>query len=315
MARPPKADLPLRAGVSPSCVALPAGPWVSVLEFLVQRLPALSEAQWRDRFARGLVLDAQGKALSEAAAYARGTKVYYYREVDHEPTLPFAPQVVFEDEHLLVADKPHFMPVLPTGRYVQQSLLVQMKRLSGCASLSPIHRIDRETAGLVVFAKQPQERDAYQRLVREQALDKLYLGVSAWAGERVPAVYRSQLAEDPERFFVMREASGPPNSETRLRLLRVQDGRALLALKPVSGRKHQLRVHLLALGLPLLGDRFYPEVREGPDAPADFADPLQLLAKRLRFRDPITGRWRRFESPSALALAPAHAHGALAQAR
>ncbi|MBU3647190.1 MAG: pseudouridine synthase, partial [Limnohabitans sp.] len=161
-------QLPTLKGVSASSVALPAGPWPTVFEFLCDRFPAIKPQEWLARFEEGLVLDANGAVLSHTQPYTPHTVLHYYRRVPNEPELPFQAQVLFQDAHLVVADKPHFMPVTPAGRYVRSSLLVQLKEQLGIDTLSPLHRIDRETAGLVVFSVVTHERDAYQALFRER---------------------------------------------------------------------------------------------------------------------------------------------------
>jgi tRNA pseudouridine32 synthase/23S rRNA pseudouridine746 synthase len=202
-----------------------------------------------------------------------------------------------------VADKPHFMPVTPSGKYVQQSLLVRLKRQTGCADLSPIHRIDRETAGVVLLSKRPQDRSAYQALFRDRLVHKTYEAVAARPTVPLPRVHSSRLEEDTQ-FFRMREVAGEPNSETHLRLLRETVDRALYGLAPVTGKRHQLRVHMLSLGTPIEGDQFYPEVLRGPDDAEDFGSPLQLLARSIAFTDPITGQSRRFTSGRHLRIQP-----------
>ena len=305
MSRPPRnPQIPMRQGVSPSMVALPAGPWPTVLDFLAERLPAVTRDDWQARLQAGEVLHEDGTPVPLDAPFHRGQRLYYYRHLAHEPELPEHETVLFEDAHLLVVDKPHFMPVTPTGRYVQQSLLVRCKRASGCEALSPVHRIDRETAGLVLLAKRAQDRNAYQALFRERQVDKVYEAVAAHRPAlTLPRVHRSRMEED-ERFFRMREVAGEPNSETGIALLHAEDGRALYRLAPVTGKRHQLRVHLCALGVPILGDQFYPEVLRGPEEAEDFRAPLQLLAREIAFTDPVTGQARHFVSQRRLALAP-----------
>jgi tRNA pseudouridine32 synthase/23S rRNA pseudouridine746 synthase len=204
--------------------------------------------------------------------------------------------ILFEDDHLLVADKPHFMPVTPSGPYVQQCLLVQLKRLTGHADLVPLHRIDRETAGLVLLGKRLHERDSYHALFREHRIDKTYHAVAAHAPHlSLPRVHISRLVPG-EPFFRTQEVPGTANSETRIALLDTDGLRALYTLEPISGKRHQLRVHMNALGIPIEGDLFYPIVVRGPDAPEDFSQPLQLLAQSVRFTDPITGQNREWAS-------------------
>ena len=294
--------IPTRNGVGPSCVSLPAGPWSTVLDFLVDRMPDISREEWAERLAHQLVLNEAAEPVAATQPYTPHTKLYYYRHIANEPVLPDKASIVFEDDHLLVADKPHFMPVTPAGRYVQQSLLVQLKHLTGNDDLVPLHRIDRETAGLVMFGKRPQDRDAYHALFRDKEMHKVYHAVAAFRPElALPRVHSSRLVPG-EPFFRTQEVPGEANSETRIRLLRVDGSRALYQLEPVSGKRHQLRVHMMALGLPLEGDLFYPAVLRGPDEDEDFSHPLQLLAHSVTFTDPVTGQAREFHSALQLRL-------------
>jgi len=303
MSRPPRQPhIPTRHGVSASCVALPtvkpgASPWASVLDFLDHRLPLVGRAVWSLRLANGDVLDENAQALAPDAPYRGGSRLYYYRALDNEVEVPFQATVLYQDAHLVVADKPHFLPVTPGGRYVQQSLLVRLKHSLGLDSLSPIHRIDRETAGLVLFAVRAQDRAAYQALFRERSVHKVYEAMAPFdASVSLPQVRRSRIAEEDGAFFRMTEVTGEPNSETRIELLEQRGAWAHYRLEPVSGKRHQLRVHMNALGLPLVGDQFYPRVLRGPDEAEDFANPLRLLAQAIAFTDPVTGEARRFES-------------------
>ena len=295
--------IPTRNGVGASRVTLPVGPWPTVLDFLLERMPDISRDEWLHRFANDLVLNVDAQPVQATQAYTPHTKLYYYRHIANEPVLPQKASIVFEDDHLIVADKPHFMPVTPAGRYVQQSLLVQLKHLTGNDDLVPLHRIDRETAGLVMFGKRLSDRDAYHALFRDKAIHKVYEAVAAYnPALELPRVHTSRLQPD-ELFFRTQEVEGEPNSETRIRLLKTEGTRALYQLEPVSGKRHQLRVHMMALGLPLEGDQFYPTVLRGPDAEEDFSRPLQLLAKSVIFTDPITGEARAFHSALRLSIA------------
>lgn len=303
MARPPKSPhIPTRDGVSPSCVALPQLPalerrWPTLLDFLSERLPAVNREAWQRRLADGQVLDERGQPVRASDACRGGERLYYWRALDEEPEIPFKATVLFRDTHLLVVDKPHFLPVIPTGRFVRQSLLVRLKQATGIETLSPIHRIDRETAGLVVFSLRPQDRGAYQALFRERAVDKVYEAIAPFdAVVALPRIHCSRMAEDPAAFYRMTETDGEPNSETAIALMERRGAWARYRLEPVTGKRHQLRVHMAALGLPLAGDQFYPRVRRGPGEAEDFADPLRLLARGIAFTDPVTGERRRFES-------------------
>lgn len=288
-------------GVSASCVALPAGPWPLLVDFLAQRLPVVSQAQWQQRMAQGRVLDEHGQPLPPDAPFQPQTRVYYYRELSAEPVIPFEAAVLYQDEHLLVADKPHFLPVTPTGRFVQQTLLVRLKRQLGIETLSPIHRIDRETAGLVLFSIRPQDRGAYQAMFRDKVVEKSYEALAPLRPDLpLPPVHRSRIEPD-EQFFRQREVPGEPNSETHIALLQAQGTLGLYRLSPVTGKTHQLRVHMQALGRPIAGDLFYPEVVHGPGhSDEDYSRPLQLLARSITFTDPVTGQPRRFESARQL---------------
>ncbi len=304
MAHVPKNPaIAMRDGVSPSCVALPrmkAPPWPTLLDYLAERLPAVSREQWAQRMAAGEVVGEDGQPLDAARPYENGARVYYWRSLNAEAEIPYRESIVFRDDYLVVADKPHFLPVTPGGRYVQQTLLVRLKKALDLPNLSPLHRIDRETAGLVVFSVRPQDRDAYQRLFRERRIDKTYEAIAPASELDWPLTRHSHILEQEDAFYKMREAQPheglADNSETTIEVLERRGAWARYRLSPVTGKRHQLRVHMNALGLPLLGDQFYPTVRRSPGEPEDYAEPLRLLARAMAFDDPVTGEQRRFES-------------------
>ncbi|NDP64292.1 pseudouridine synthase [Polaromonas sp.] len=292
--------LPTRHGVSPSCVGLPAGSWPTFTDFLVERFPAVTRATWLERMAAGLVADEFGGPVTALRTYRGHMRLYYYRALPFEVRIPFEAAVLFQDEHLVVADKPHFLPVTPSGHYLQETLLVRLKNQLGIDSLIPIHRIDRETAGLVLFSVRPDERDAYQALFRRHEVVKHYEAVAPWRADlQFPLQRKTRIVEDTP-FFRQREMPGETNSETWVEVLERRGEQALYALSPVTGKKHQLRIHMNALGLPICNDRMYPPVDVTPDD--DYALPLQLLAKSIAFTDPLTGEPRRFESRLGLFL-------------
>jgi tRNA pseudouridine32 synthase/23S rRNA pseudouridine746 synthase len=293
-------NLPQLDGVGPSRVAVPRGHWPTALAFLTARFPAIAAQEWMERFARGLVLDAQGQALHAQDPCPHGQRLYYYRSLPAEATLHEFEHILFEDDHLLVADKPHFMPVTPVGRYLHNSLLVRLKQQTQCADLTPIHRIDRETAGLVAFCKRAQDRDAYHALFRQRQVHKRYEAVAPCRDDLVfPLVQRCRLVPDA-LFFRSQVVAGEPNSETQIELLQQHNSLGLYALQPLNGRRHQLRLHMLSLGIPILGDQFYPEVLRAPEDADDVNQPLQLLAKELAFKDPVTGHQRHWTSQRRL---------------
>ncbi|MFY9127839.1 MAG: pseudouridine synthase [Limnohabitans sp.] len=315
----------LRNGVSPSKVGVPANTPLSAIDFLSQRFPAIQTGVWLERFAAGLVLNAKAERMAPADSLVGESHLLYFRHVTNETTLPFKANIIFQDPYLVVADKPHFMPVTPGGQYVQQSLLVQLKQQLNLPELSPIHRIDRETAGLVMFSVRAQDRDAYQALFRQRQVEKTYeaiAGVPESSPLRIefPLTHKSMMVEDAQ-FFRMRELADdemqngePFNSETWMDCVERLDGLdsamqtitpstpalARYVLKPITGQRHQLRVHMNALGLPLVGDQFYPVVKRAADELDDFSSPLQLLAKTIAFKDPLTGVTRRLESRRVL---------------
>ncbi|MGV8923874.1 MAG: pseudouridine synthase, partial [Thermomonas sp.] len=255
---------------------------------------------WLDRFARGLVQDAGGCALGVDAAYRVGLEVRYFREVPDEPRIPFEAHIVFADADLVVADKPHFLPVMPAGRFVAETLLARLRKQLDNPALVPLHRIDRETAGLVLFSARAETRAMYQSLFPQRTIEKTYEAIAPpLPSLSMPHVHRSHL-QAGEPFFRMCEADGTSNSHTRIEVIERRANAWRYALQPVTGRKHQLRVHMAALGAPIINDSLYPALC--PREPDDFSRPLQLLAKSLRFIDPIDGRPRAFESGQALSI-------------
>lgn len=280
-----------------SRLQLPQGTWATVFDALVARFPAVGADAWRNRIARRRVLDADGVPIDAATPYRAGAEVHYWREVVDEPRIDAEESVVHADEHLVVADKPHGLPVTPSGPFVAETLLARLARRLGNPHLVPLHRIDRDTAGLVLFSANPASRARYHALFRERRIDKRYAALAPpLPALAFPHVRRSRL-ERGEPFFRTREADGTPNAETRIEVVARGPAYWRYALQPVTGRHHQLRVHLAALGAPIAGDRLYA-ARTGIDSVP--ATPLQLIAKSLAFEDPIDGRPRRFESSHAL---------------
>ena len=284
---------------APSTVHLPQGQWDTVLDCLCACFARIPRAQWQDRMRRGRVLDADGIPIGADAPYRPGLKVQYFREVADEVVVPGEAVVLHVDAHLVLVDKPHFLPVMPAGPYVQQTLVERLIRQLGNPALVPLHRLDRETAGLVLFSAQPATRDAYLRLFRERRIVKRYEALAPPLPQHAfPRVHRSRL-QTGEPFFRMREVAGEPNSETRMDVLERGPRLWRYALEPHTGRKHQLRVHMAALGAPIHNDRCYPDWQ--PRDADDFTRPLQLLARELAFVDPLSGQARVFRSGLSLA--------------
>jgi tRNA pseudouridine32 synthase/23S rRNA pseudouridine746 synthase len=268
------------------------------VDFLCERFPAIDREAWIERMERGAVT-ADGVEVHRLAPYRPGAVVTYRREVPDEPRIPFEETILHVDDDLVVVDKPHFLPVMPAGRFVEETLSVRLVRRLDNPDLVALHRLDRATAGLVVFSARPSSRDAYTRLFRDRAIAKIYEAVAPPLPERAfPFVHESRL-ERGEPFFRMREVPGKPNARTKVDVIERGDRHWLYRLEPITGRKHQLRVHMSTLGAPILGDPVYPALRD--EAPS-FAEPLRLLARELRFVDPLSGTERVFRSERQLGL-------------
>lgn len=285
---------PLRDGVAASTLHLPAGEWRTVFDCLVAHFDGIGEAAWTDRFRRDCVLDSRGRPLSMDTAYREGLRVHYYREVPAEQRIPFEAAIAHQDDHLLVVDKPHFLPVTPVGGYVRETLLTRLKQLLANPDLVPLHRIDRGTAGLVMFSTNRASRAAYQALFREHRIHKEYEANAMALPDVAFPLTRCTRIERGEPFKISREVPGLANAHTRIEVRSAVGQWWRYALFPVTGKKHQLRVHMAALGAPIRNDDLYPVILDRD--PYDFARPLQLLARALSFVDPMSGALRTFES-------------------
>lgn len=286
--------LPTRDGVGPSVITLPVGDWLLVIDFLVQRFDAIAREEWLARMQNDLVMDENGLSVYPDRPYQAHLKIFYYRSIENEQPIPFEESILFQDKHLIIADKPHFLPVMPAGIYLQETLLVRLKRKTGIDTLVPMHRIDRETAGLVVFVIKPETRGAYQSLFLSKQVEKCYQAIAPYRSDlSFPMTFKNRLQESGN-FMQMEAVGGEVNSETFIEVLERRDNLARYRLTPVTGKKHQLRAHMAALGIPILNDLIYPEHRAADQD--NFEKPLQLLAQRIAFVDPITGEQREFES-------------------
>ncbi len=292
-------------GVSASRVYLPADrTYPNLLTFFVEQFPHIQVSEWSDRFKSSLILDAEGHAYQENDPYLPDTHLIYFRRLAREPEIPFEEQILYQDEHILVADKPHFLPVTPSGLYLHQTLLNRLKKKTGIQSLSPIHRIDRDTAGLVIFSVVPHERARYQNLFRDRLVKKIYEAIAPYSeglAKKLPMIYQSRL-EESAHFLQMTEVEGEPNSDTLIELEQVKECWAKYRLTPGSGKKHQLRCHLNSLGIPIQNDQIYPVLTPYQEYDLDITKPLQLLAKEIAFTDPITKELREFRSQQELVL-------------
>lgn len=272
---------------------------LTVLDFLIGRFPGVSGDTWTKRVAEGKVLDEDGHAITVNTGYLRGKKIYYRREVEQERVIPFAETIVFENSALLVACKPHFLPVNPTGPFVAECLMNRLRKKTGNEQLVPINRIDRETAGLVLFSADPKTRDSYYRLFREGEVEKYYQALASVDEEPAQREWIVEnRMEKGEPWFRMKIVPGQANSRSEIRLVEKRGDRARFQLRPFTGKTHQLRLHMSSLGFGIQNDRYYPHLQ--PESADDFGRPLQLLAKTVRFRDPLTGKVLEFNSERRL---------------
>lgn len=292
------APLPSKNGISPSYIWLPEGHWENALTFLSAQFPDINPDIWRKRMDKREVCDAHGNNLQAESPVKRGMCIYYYREIENETRVPFQEKILFEDEHLLVADKPHFLAVTPGGLYLRETLLVRLKASTGIDHLTPLHRLDRETAGVILFSKQMQSRGAYQSLFQTRQIEKTYHALAAHLPLQSFPLCKSSRIEESERFFMMHEVTGVANSETIISVINHRDDIDLYQLQPHTGKRHQLRLHMTSLGAPILNDQFYPVPK--PVGNDDYSKPLKLLAKSIAFIDPINHQKREFHSEQSL---------------
>ena len=290
---------------SPSKLSLPqCNPGVTtVLEFLVLRFPAITSDVWQQRMADGKVHWHDGSLISAHSPFAAQQRVYYYREVDSEPVIPFAEKIIFQDELILVAYKPHFLPVMPGGEYVEECLQNRLRKYTGNQQLQAVHRIDKATAGLVLFSVNPNSRQHYHRLFETHQVNKTYQAIASTINNPVKNDQQWEVKnrlEKTELRFLMHIVEGLANSHSRIRCLQRSADKASFELNPITGKTHQLRLHMQRLGWPLLHDTYYPELQ--PNKPGDYSKPLQLLAQKLQFIDPITQQARCFSSNTELSL-------------
>ena len=285
----------------PSRLALPRAekPYPSILDFLAARFPSVGRDSWEKRIAEGRVLDEAANPITLATAYVPCARLFYFREVGREPVIPFEEKILFRDDQILAACKPHFLPVTPGGRYVHECLLNRLRKSTGIHELAPLHRIDRETAGIVLFSVNKNTRGLYGELFRKGEIEKTYQALSACTHqpEKATWVVEDRIVRgDP--WFRMKTAPGTANARSTITLVEAGENRARFVLHPLTGKTHQLRIHMSGLGFGILNDRCYPELQ--PETADNFDKPLQLIAKAVRFQDPVTGTDREFVSEREL---------------
>jgi tRNA pseudouridine32 synthase / 23S rRNA pseudouridine746 synthase len=283
--------LPPRDGLGPARLRVRGGPLGD--ELLSRFGPAVAA-----KAIAGEVVDQHGAVLDPGTVLPAGASVYFYRDFRDEVPVPFDIPVLYQDDGIVVVDKPHFLATMPRGRHVAQTALVRLRRELGLPELSPAHRLDRLTAGVLLFTARRELRGAYQTMFARGAVHKTYLATAAVNPDlALPRVVRSRIIKRRGHLQAVEEP-GAPNAETLVELVS-PDGS--YRLTPCTGRTHQLRVQMASLGIPIYGDPLYPKVIDVSDD--DFSQPLQLLAQRIEFEDPLTGSRRRFVSSRRLDLA------------
>jgi tRNA pseudouridine32 synthase/23S rRNA pseudouridine746 synthase len=290
----------------PSVVTLPKTdmPYPSLLAYLCRKFSAISQETWEQRILEGKVLDENSRQITPDTKYTPLSRIFYFREVSNEPFIPFAEKILFLDDEILVACKPHFLPVTPGGRYVDECLLNRLRRSTGIEDLAPIHRIDRETAGLVLFSVNKRNRGLYSTLFMNGHVEKSYRAISACQPLQKTASWEVEdRIERGEPWFRMKRVPGTINARSIINLVQVKEKKAFFVLHPHTGKTHQLRIHMSGLGFAILNDRYYPDLQ--PESEDNFDTPLQLVAHKLQFKDPLTGIHREFASERKLLWQPA----------
>ena len=291
-----RSPLPLRDGLGPDRVLVPPGhPPGTVRAFLLAAWP---DDDWDARFAAREVVDRDGAPLDPAHPCRAGLAIHFYRDPAPEIPVPFDLDVLHHADGLLVVDKPHFLATIPRGRHIRESVVVRLRRALDLPDLVPAHRLDRMTAGVLVCTTDPALRRPYQQLFEQRQVEKEYEALAPSLRDALfPRTVRSRIDKihgEP----TAREVPGEPNAHTDVDVVEVLGDHARYRLLPTTGRTHQLRLHMWSLGAPILGDDFYPVLRNR--AQGDFTDPLRLLARRVRFTDPISGETREFTSRRTL---------------
>ncbi len=263
-------------------------PYPSMLDFLDRRFSQVGRETWQERLENGRITDDSGKVITIASNYIVNLRLCYYREVDEEPEIPFKETIVFRNEHIVVACKPHFLPVIPSGPYVNECLLYRLKRNTGLGDLVPVNRLDRETAGLVLFSADKRTRGLYGDLFRLARVRKLYeaYGVIPADPHTTEWHIKSRIVTGSP-WFLSKNEDGEPNASTLIKLGEVKKGLGFFLLEPATGKQHQLRLHMTMIGSQILNDFYYPILQ--PEPKKGFNRPLQLLAKEMSFIDPVTG--------------------------
>lgn len=293
-----QSPLPVRNGVNATRLRLPTdGPWSTALEYILDRWDHVDPEGIAERFDRGEVVALGGKPLTRETPLNEHTFIWYYRELPVEKRIPVELGILHQDENLLVVDKPHFLPTTPGGMYVAESALVRLRVQLDLPDLIPMHRLDRMTAGILMFSTNPATRGAYQLLFENRQIRKEYEAAApidpSLDLDVNPRIVHSRIIKS-RTYLLAQEVPGEPNAETRIQLVEERGGVGRYRLQPHTGKTHQLRLHMAGLGLGILNDPFYPVLQ--PQQEDDYSKPLQLLARHIEFVDPLTSESASFTS-------------------
>lgn len=300
--RPP---LPQRHGLDPARVRTPdrdparPAPWHTMREWLIHKVGEFIDV---DEFIRAeRFVYASGDAVSIADAYRQSTPIWFHRELPGEAPVPGEMPIVFQDERILVVDKPPFLSTIPRGKHILQSAVVKLRARLGMPELTPAHRLDRVTSGLLLFTTERRWRGPYQSVFQQREAHKIYRALARTdASLTWPVTVKNHLVKHEGTHRVQVIEGAAPNAISTIEVERVLGDTSEYRLSPLTGKTHQLRQHMLSLGLPIVGDPLYPTERAV--ALDDFSDPLQLLAAELSFTDPVDGSARHFVSARALPI-------------
>lgn len=286
----------------PSRVNLPdlPKPYPTILDFLAKRFPRIPRQTWEQRILTGKVLTLKQQPITLNTPYTPHSHLLYFREVESEAKIPFKEKIIFQNEDLLVACKPHFLPSTSGGRFVRESLIHRLRETTSNQNIAPINRIDRETAGLVLFSLTPKRRGLYQSLFMHRQVSKTYYAISPHSpkNEAREWTVKNRLVPGEHKKFISREVEGEPNTHSQIQLLDTKKGRSLFKLTPITGKTHQLRQHMAKIGYTIENEKYYPVLQE--ETPDDYQHPLQLLSKEISFVDPISQQKHHFTSTREL---------------
>ena len=244
---------------------------------------------------------ATGRKVAGSDPYRPFTFVWFHRDLPEEAVVPGSIHVIYRDDRIVVVDKPAFLSTIPRGRHVVQSVVVRLRAELELPELSPLHRLDRVTSGLLVLATERRWRGASQSMFQRQEVGKTYQALAPlMPGLELPVTVRNHLSTRRGQWQGEVLPDRPANAESLIELDSVVDALGSYTLTPRTGRTHQLRMHMLGLGIPIINDPLYPVVQDVTID--DFTRPLQLLANQVRFTDPIDGGERQFASVRALPL-------------